>query len=158
VLNLFAYTGSFTVYAAAGGAARTLTIDLSNTYLEWARRNLEINSLQGPRHEFLRADVKTWLKEPPAEKFDLIVLDPPTFSNSKAMRNLLDVQLDHTYLINDCLRRLQPGGVLYFSTNFRKFRLEPESIRSRNIRDITAQTIPNDFRNKRIHYCWEIRH
>ncbi|MCB0639551.1 MAG: class I SAM-dependent methyltransferase [Lewinella sp.] len=157
VLNLFAYTGSFTVFAAAGQASRTLTIDLSNTYLEWAQRNLERNQLEGPKHEFLRADVKAWLKETPSEKFDIIILDPPTFSNSKAMRHLLDTQVDHPYLINACLRRLRPGGVLYFSTNYRKFKLETEAIRSPHIRDITAQTIPNDFRNKRIHYCWEIR-
>lgn len=158
VLNLFAYTGSFTVYAAAGGAARTLTIDLSNTYLEWAERNLAVNGLDAPKHRFLRADVKAWLREPPTEKFDIIVLDPPTFSNSKAMRFVLDTQADHPFLINDCLRRLKPDGVLYFSTNYRRFKLEPEDIRARNVKDITAQTIPNDFRNKRIHYCWEIRH
>lgn len=156
VLNLFAYTGSFTVYAAAGGAASTLTIDLSNNYLDWAQRNLAINSLEAPAHRFLRADVKEWLHQPPTELFDLIVLDPPTFSNSKRMRDILDMQRDHPLLINGCLQRMPVGGVLFFSTNFRRFRLEAEKIAGVAIRDITAQTIPEDFRNKRIHYCFEI--
>ena len=156
VLNLFAYTGSFTVYAAAGGATESLTLDLSNTYLDWARRNLELNELAGPHHRFEQADVKMWLREDPTEKFDIIILDPPTFSNSKRMRFVLDVQADHSYMINSCIKRLNRGGMIYFSTNFRRFKLDTESIWSQDIRDITAQTIPQDFRNKRIHYCWAI--
>lgn len=155
-LNLFAYTGSFTVYAAAGGAASSLTIDLSNTYLAWARRNLELNELAGRQHRFLQADVVEWLHGPVDEEFDLIVLDPPTFSNSKRMRDVLDVQRDHVDLINRCLARLSPQGVLFFSTNFRRFKLEAGAIRNSAIRDITAQTIPPDFRNPKIHYCFEI--
>lgn len=157
VLNLFAYTGSFTVYAADGGAASTCTIDLSNTYLDWARRNLELNGLPGPQHAFIRADVLAWLRDPPSGEYDLIVLDPPTFSNSKRMDDILDVQRDHPELIRRCLRRLSPEGTLFFSTNFRKFRLEEQQLDGAVVYDITAQTIPNDFRNKRIHYCFEIR-
>jgi 23S rRNA (cytosine1962-C5)-methyltransferase len=156
VLNLFAYTGSFTVYAAAGGAASTLTIDLSNTYLDWAQRNLELNGLEGPQHRFLRADVLQWLEQPVRETYDIIILDPPTFSNSKAMPDVLDVQRDHPGMIRACARRLAPGGVLYFSTNFRKFKMEVEELEGFEVKDITAQSIPNDFRNSRIHYCWEI--
>ncbi|MCB0556850.1 MAG: class I SAM-dependent methyltransferase [Phaeodactylibacter sp.] len=156
VLNLFAYTGSFTVYAAAGGAVATTTIDLSNTYLEWARRNMELNGFTGPQHEYIRADVKEWLLHPVREKFDIVVLDPPTFSNSKRMLDILDTQRDHPELINACLKRMNPGGLLFFSTNYRRFKLETEQIDSRQIREITGLTIPNDFRNERIHYCWEI--
>lgn len=156
VLNLFAYTGSFSVYAADGGAASTTTIDLSNTYLDWAQKNMKINELQGPQHEFIRADIKAWLTEPSTTRYDLVILDPPTFSNSKNMDDILDLQRDHVELINQTLARTTDGGTIFFSTNFRKFRLEAESIRSSAIRDITAATIPKDFRNERIHYCFEI--
>lgn len=156
VLNLFAYTGSFSVYAAAGGAAATTTIDLSNTYLEWAKRNMALNGFAGPQHSFVRADVKEWLLGPGKEKYDIIVLDPPTFSNSSRMQDILDTQRDHPELINGCLKRLNAGGLLFFSTNYRRFRLEAEKIHSTLIRDITRLTIPPDFRNERIHYCWEI--
>ena len=155
-LNLFAYTGSFTVYAAAGGAVSSTTIDLSKTYLEWAQRNLRLNNLEGPQHQFVRADVKQWLEEPLRELFDLIVLDPPTFSNSKAMRDILDTQRDHPMLINQCLARLSPGGTLLFSTNYRRFKLDEAAIQTTKIREISAQTVPPDFRNKKIHYCFEI--
>ena len=156
-LNLFAYTGSFTVYAAGGGASSSLSIDLSNTYLDWARRNLQLNGFDAPAHRFLQADVTAWLSEPVRETFDLIVLDPPTFSNSKRMHDILDVQRDHPELINRCLQRLSPGGILYFSTNFRKFRLDADAIRgAADLRDISIQTVPKDFRNERIHYCWRI--
>lgn len=156
-LNLFAYTGSFTVYAAAGKATYSLTIDLSNTYLNWAERNLALNQLTDDRHEYLRADVLDWLKKPTERNFDVIVLDPPTFSNSKAMYSVLDVQRDHAFLVNRCLRLLRPGGLLIFSTNFRRFRLAAATIESDSIREITAQTVPPDFRNKKIHACWEIK-
>ncbi len=156
MLNLFAYTGSFTVYAAAGGALGTLTIDLSNTYLDWAQRNLAINELTGNQHRFERADVLQWLQQPVGERFDLIVLDPPTFSNSKAMHSILDVQRDHAQLINQCLNRLQPEGRLFFSTNFRRFKLDEAAIQTSRIREISRETVPPDFRNKKIHACWEI--
>lgn len=155
VLNLFAYTGSFSVYAAAGGARSTTTIDLSNTYLDWARRNMELNGLaHEDRHLFVRADVKAWLRQRPTTRYDLIILDPPTFSNSSAMYDILDTQRDHPELINGCLDRLNPGGRLYFSTNYRRFKLEAEAIRCTNVQDISRQTIPPDFRNDKIHYCF----
>lgn len=158
VLNLFAYTGSFTVYAAAGGALSSTTIDLSNTYLEWARRNLELNGFMSDPHRFIRADAKGWLQQPVEQLYDLIVLDPPTFSNSKAMFDVLDTQRDHPELINACLKRLSPEGSLYFLTNFRKFKLDTEKLQASRIRDITGATIPKDFRNPRIHYCWLLQH
>lgn len=158
LLNLFAYTGSFTVYGAAGGATESLTVDLSNTYLEWAERNLAANDLGGPEHRFLKTDVKDWLRdEEPDERFDLIVLDPPTFSNSKSMRFLLDTQEDHPFLINRCLRRLNRGGKLFFSTNFRRFQLNEERIYgAARVSEITDQTVPRDFGNRRPHRCWVI--
>lgn len=159
VLNLFAYTGSFSVYAAAGGALSTTTIDLSNTYLNWAKKNMALNGFGGKQHAFIRADVKAWLRETPLEEaFDLVVLDPPTFSNSKRMKDdVLDTQRDHSELINHCLERMRPGGTLFFSTNYRQFQLDTAAIQSSDIKDITAQTIPEDFRNKKIHYCFKIK-
>jgi 23S rRNA (cytosine1962-C5)-methyltransferase len=156
VLNLFAYTGSFSVYAADGGAVETTTIDISNTYLQWAQRNMELNKIKGKEHKFIRADIKQWLKEPVKDKYDLVILDPPTFSNSKLMKDVLDIQRDHAELINLVLKRVYPGGTIYFSTNFRKFRIDTEAIESNSIKDISATTIPEDFRNKKIHYCFEI--
>jgi len=156
VLNLFAYTGSFTVYAAAGGAAGTLTVDMSNTYLQWADRNLSINGFSDERHRLLQADVLAWLEQPPREQFDLIVLDPPTFSNSKRMEDTLDIQRDHVMLLNRALRFCAPGGTLYFSTNYRRFKLWEEEIRASAIQDISAKTVPEDFRNKKIHQCFRI--
>jgi 23S rRNA (cytosine1962-C5)-methyltransferase len=156
VLNLFAYTGSFSVYAAAGGAASTLTVDMSHTYLQWADRNLAINGFTGNKHRLLQADVTAWLREPIQELFDIIVLDPPTFSNSKRMHGTLDTQRDHVWLVNSALQRCAPGGTVYFSTNYRRFKLSGEEIRARQILDISAKTVPEDFRNKRIHQCFLI--
>ncbi|MBK8196076.1 MAG: class I SAM-dependent methyltransferase [Lewinellaceae bacterium] len=156
VLNLFAYTGSFSVYAAAGEAAETLTVDMSNTYLQWANRNLSLNGFEDERHRLLQADVMTWLEQPPQERFDLIVVDPPTFSNSKRMEGTLDIQRDHVLLLNRVLRFCSPGGVVYFSTNNRRFKIWEEEIRAAEIRDISRQTVPEDFRNKKIHQCFRI--
>jgi 23S rRNA (cytosine1962-C5)-methyltransferase len=158
VLNLFAYTGSFSVYAAAGGAASTLTVDMSNTYLQWADRNMALNGFEGSEHRFLQADVLQWLRQPTGERFDVVVLDPPTFSNSKRMFGTLDVQRDQVWLLNAALRRCAPGGTLFFSTNFRKFKIEsPEEIEAAQLRNISGQTIPADFRNKRIHHCFRLQ-
>ncbi len=162
VLNLFCYTAAITVQAALGGAQSSLSIDMSNTYLDWAKRNLDINGLQVTQHRLLRADCLTWLETAPQEfapSFDLIVCDPPTFSNSKKMEGILDVQRDHGVLIEQCMALLVPGGELYFSNNFRRFRMD-DSIRERyRAEDITAATIDKDFsRNPRIHNCWRIRH
>ena len=156
VLNLFCYTGSFSAYAAAGGAAETLSVDLSNTYLQWADRNLDLNGFSGKTHRLLQADVLAWLEQPPRELFDLIVIDPPTFSNSKRMQSVLDIQRDHVMLLNRALRHCAPGGTVYFSTNFRKFRMWESEIRAAAIDDISKKTVPEDFRNKKIHQCFRL--
>ncbi|MBL8507841.1 MAG: class I SAM-dependent methyltransferase [Chitinimonas sp.] len=153
-LNLFAYTGSFTVYAATGGATDSVTVDLSNTYLEWARRNFELNGLDPVRHKLVRADVFRYLEEAMAEGqlFDLIVMDPPSFSNSAKMLDILDVQRDHVKLVQQCRKLLMPGGVLYFSNNLRGFELDAGL--QPLCRDISAQSVPEDFRNRKIHQCF----
>lgn len=153
-LNLFSYTGAFSVYAAAGGAVSTMTVDLSNTYLDWAGRNFALNGMDNGNHQWVRADVFEFLREATCstQKYDLIVMDPPSFSNSKKMMGVLDVQRDHAYLIESCLSLLAPGGVLYFSNNLRSFELDPMFVGMSE--DLTASSIPEDFRNKRIHQCF----
>ncbi|MBK7427566.1 MAG: class I SAM-dependent methyltransferase [Saprospiraceae bacterium] len=156
-LNLFAYTGSFTVYAAAGGATNTTTVDLSNTYLEWAKENMTLNGFirsETKAHHFVRTDVVTYLQRLKSGSFDMIVMDPPTFSNSKRMSGVLDIQRDHVDLINSALRVLSPGGTLIFSTNYRGFKLNEADIKSENIKNISTQSVPDDFRNKKIHQCF----
>ena len=158
VLNLFAYTGSFSVYTAAGGAEEVVTVDLSKTYLNWARRNMALNGFTDPeKYIYLHADVKQYLKELKPNYFDLIVMDPPTFSNSKRMEDILDIQRDHVELINDCLAGLKPGGQLYFSTNFTRFILDEAGIRAGSIKDITRATTPFDFEGKLARYCFLIK-
>jgi 23S rRNA (cytosine1962-C5)-methyltransferase len=155
VLNLFAYTGSFSVYAAAGNAASVYTVDLSKTYIAWAERNMQANGFSDKeKYFFIQADVIKYLYTVPASSFDLIILDPPTFSNSKRMDDILEIQRDHVMLINECMRILNRGGQLYFSTNFRKFSMEKEKIQSSSIRDITKQTTPFDFEGKLFRYCF----
>ena len=157
VLNLFAYTGSFSVYAAAGGADEVITVDLSKTYLTWAERNLQLNGFSDTsKYKIIHADVKQYLKTIPVSYFDLIIMDPPTFSNSKRMEDILDIQRDHAGLINDSLRGLQKGGQLFFSTNSRKFILEKEKINSASIKDITKVTTPFDFEGKLFRWCYLI--
>jgi 23S rRNA (guanine2445-N2)-methyltransferase / 23S rRNA (guanine2069-N7)-methyltransferase len=159
-LNLFAYTGTATVYAAAGGASTSTSVDLSRTYLEWAQQNLALNSLTGPAHEFVQADCREWLADAAgrAGRFDLIFLDPPTFSNSKRMEGVLDLARDHPQLIDACVRLLTPAGLLVFSTNAQRFRLAPEVTERYPVLDVSAATLPEDFaRNPRIHRCFEIR-
>jgi 23S rRNA (cytosine1962-C5)-methyltransferase len=156
VLNLFCYTGSFSVYAAAGGAAEVVSVDLSKTYLDWTVRNMHLNFPEGANHRVVHADVLQELKRLPAESFDLVVLDPPTFSNSKRMEDILDVQRDHPQLVNDCLRLLAPGGVIYFSTNFTRFKLDADKLHSSNVKDITKATTPFDFAGKLARYCFRI--
>lgn len=155
VLNLFAYTGSFSVYAAAGGASEVVTVDLSKTYLGWAEKNLQLNGFTDQvKYKFIHADVMQYLKTLPAGHFDLIVMDPPTFSNSKRMEDFLDIQRDHVELINDCLRSLKEGGVLYFSTNFRRFVMDKENVRASSVKDITKATTPFDFEGKLFRWCF----
>ena len=159
-LNLFAYTGSATVYAASGRARATTTVDMSATYLDWAHRNLAVNGLSGPQHEFLQEDCIAWLKTAVAERrqFDLIFLDPPTFSNSKRMDDILDVQRDHVELIDRCMALLAPGGTLVFSNNAQKFKLDPQVAARYEVKDVSRATLPRDFeRNPRIHVCYELR-
>ncbi|HEY5529287.1 MAG TPA: class I SAM-dependent methyltransferase, partial [Thermoleophilia bacterium] len=200
-LNLFAYTGTATVYAAAGEAASTTTVDLSANYLEWARRNLELNNLDGPQHHLVQADCLVWLRETaakirraaprganvpvtstsatrltsaplrattarggrapmgtaPADLYDLILLDAPTFSNSKRMEGTLDLQRDHADLIEATAALLSPEGILLFSTNFRRFKLDPALLEVFRVDDISKKTLPPDFeRNPRIHSCFRI--
>jgi 23S rRNA (cytosine1962-C5)-methyltransferase len=157
VLNLFSYTGSFSVYAAAGGASEVWSVDLSKTYLDWAKRNMELNGFSDPaKYKFIQADIVKFLDEIDEDHFDIIILDPPTFSNSKRMDEILDIQQDHVKLINDCLRALKTGGKIYFSTNYKKFILESASIHSSMIKDITKQTTPFDFEDRINRVCYLI--
>ena len=157
VLNLFSYTGSFSVYAAAGDANEVVTVDLSKTYLGWAQRNMKLNEFADPsKYKFIHADVLQYLHTIPENYFDLVILDPPTFSNSKRMEDILDIQRDHVKLINDCLLVLKPGGKIYFSTNYKKFVLETASIQSSFIKDITKQTTPFDFEGRINRVCFTI--
>lgn len=157
VLNLFSYTGSFSVYAAAGNAKEVVTVDLSKTYLDWAQRNMQLNGfLDLTKYKFIQTDVLKYLTTIPENSFDLIILDPPTFSNSKRMEDILDIQRDHVALINDCLRLLHSGGKIYFSTNYRKFVLDTKSITSSGIKDITRQTTPFDFQGRINRACYVI--
>lgn len=158
-LNLFAYTGTASVYAAAGGASSTTTVDMSRTYLEWAQRNLSINNFVGAAHQFVQADCREWLKEAAhaSERYELVFLDPPTFSNSKRMEGVLDIERDHPQLIDDCASLLAPAGLIVFSTNAQRFRLNEVLGERFNVRDVSAATLPKDFeRNPRIHKCYEI--
>ncbi len=157
-LNLFAYTGTATVYAATGGATKTTTVDMSNTYLAWAKRNLESNGFSGPEHELIQSDCLQWLKSPyNTKKYDLIFLDPPSFSTSKRMKTTFDVQKDHVDLIKSTLEHLKPNGLLIFSNNRRHFKLAREEFSDLKIEEISKQTLPKDFeRNPNIHNCWRI--
>lgn len=156
-LNLFAYTGSASVYAAAGGAISTTSVDLSANYLDWARRNLGLNGFTGAEHACVRADCLEWLREAPSGAYDLVFLDAPTFSNSKSMSGDLDLQRDHPWLIRAACRLLSPEGTLIFSTNYRRFKLDPSLGEELAVADVTKQTIPPDFaRSPRVHTCFRI--
>lgn len=168
-LNLFAYTGTASVHAVMGGAHSTVTIDISNTYLDWAKRNFTLNNITTGNHQFIRADCLEWLYDQAhaqqKPQFDLIFLDPPTFSNSKKMEELFDIQRDHVQLIRNAVALLsidQGGtkekmGILYFSTNSRRFKMDSEALSDLSIENISATTIPEDFkRDAKIHACWKI--
>jgi 23S rRNA (cytosine1962-C5)-methyltransferase len=168
------------VYAAAGGATQIDSVDLSKTYLNWAEANMQLNlpadagagvttaaadttgagaataSGAAAKCRFIHADVKQWLDEIPAGVYDLVVMDPPTFSNSKRMKDFLDIQRDHAELINKTLRAMRPGGILYFSTNYRKFQLETEKLAAASVKDITKATTPFDFQGKLFRYCFKL--
>jgi 23S rRNA (cytosine1962-C5)-methyltransferase len=157
ILNLFCYTGSFSVYAAAGGAAEVVSVDLSKTYLKWATENMELNGFFDPsKHIYLHEDVKQYLPELPAGYFDLVIMDPPTFSNSKRMEDFLDIQQDHPVLIRQTLAAMKPGGEIYFSTNFSRFQLQTESLTDCTVKDITRATTPFDFQGKLNRFCFLI--
>jgi len=158
-LNLFAYTGTASVYAAAGGAASTTTIDMSSVYLDWARRNMALNGFaEGRAHRFIRADCLAWLASPHAERYHVIFVDPPTFSNSKRMGEAtFDVQRDHVGLLRSIVPLLARGGLILFSNNFRHFKLHRSAFPDLTVEEITRSTIPPDFqRNPKIHNCWKI--
>ncbi len=156
-LNLFCYTGTATVFAAAGGASGSTSVDMSNAYLSWAEKNFKLNNLKNSKHELVRVDCLEWIKNC-KDQYDLIFLDPPTFSNSKRMTVSFDIQRDHIDLLKQVLRLLSPDGILIFSSNRRKFKMDGEKLKGWNIKDITRATMPRDFeRNKRIHHCFEIQ-
>lgn len=158
VLNLFAYTGSFSVYAAAGNAAEVVTVDMSNTYLDWAKKNMLLNDfLSVEKYKYIQADVMQYLKEINEEYFDLIILDPPTFSNSKRMKDILDIQRDHVKLIKSCLKLLNKEGSIYFSTNYTKFNFDSAAFSDGQIKDITKQTTPFDFQGRLNRVCFLIK-
>jgi 23S rRNA (guanine2445-N2)-methyltransferase / 23S rRNA (guanine2069-N7)-methyltransferase len=156
-LNLFAYTGSFSVYAADGGAKQTTTVDLSRAYLDWARDNMDLNGFRGPEHQYIASDVGQFISNHPGgEKYDLVVVDPPTFSNSKRTDNDFEVQRDAVPLLNNLMPLVRTGGVIYFSNNFRRFKFDQAAVNATEIHEISKQTVPEDFRNRRIHRCWRI--
>jgi 23S rRNA (guanine2445-N2)-methyltransferase / 23S rRNA (guanine2069-N7)-methyltransferase len=155
-LNCFCYTASASVQAAIAGAFTT-NVDLSNTYLQWAEDNFRLNHLDMGKHQFIQFDCREWLKIT-RDKFDVIFLDPPSFSNSKRMTDTLDIQRDHVSLINSAMRLLNPDGVLYFSTNFRQFKMDAQLKNHCSIQDISSQTIDQDFkRNQKIHHCFKLQ-
>ncbi|MBQ3352036.1 MAG: bifunctional 23S rRNA (guanine(2069)-N(7))-methyltransferase RlmK/23S rRNA (guanine(2445)-N(2))-methyltransferase RlmL [Thermoguttaceae bacterium] len=158
-LNLFCYTGAFSCYAAAGKAASVVSVDLSPNYLEWAEANMELNGFFAPEFpaDYVKADVMKFLSRVDDNSFDLCVCDPPTFSNSKSTEQDWDVQKCHVALLRLLAQKMSPGGVVYFSNNFRRFKLDEESLSEMySIRDYTARTLPEDFRNKHIHQCWRM--
>ena len=160
-LNLFSYTCVASVHAAVGGASSTTSVDMSATYLNWGRRNLTLNGLDERRHEFKQADCMQWLKEAARadKRFDVIFMDPPSFSNSKRMEGVLDVQRDHVELIHLAMALLRPDGIMIFSNNFRRFKLERDALKRFEITDISEQSRPQDFaRNTKIHQCFTIEH
>jgi 23S rRNA G2069 N7-methylase RlmK/C1962 C5-methylase RlmI len=158
VLNLYCYTGAFTVHAAAAGAASSTSVDLSRTYLDWAARNLELNGIDPRRHELVHADVRDFLDGAAARgaRWDLAVVDPPTFSNSKRMDYVFDVERDHGALLTATARVMAPGGVVWFSTNKRRFTLDEDAVRGWEVVDLTRQTIPQDFRDATAHRVWRM--
>lgn len=157
VLNLFCYTGSFSAYAAIGGATSVTSVDLSKTYLDWAKNNFSINNFKDEKkYFFVHADVLQYLKTLKPNSFDLIIIDPPTFSNSKRMKDFFDVQKDHVEIINDTIKALSTKGIIYFSTNFSKFVLDEANIKASSIKNITKATTPFDFEGKLKRLCFKI--
>lgn len=158
LLNLFSYTCSFSLHAAAAGALSTTSVDMSNTYLNWGRENFLLNKIPLDTHFFVREDCMKFLDSEvrSANRYDLIVIDPPTISRSKKMPGMFDVQEDYPVLIQRGLKLLEQGGVLFFSTNSRKFRFDSSLFGACKLIEITPKSIPLDFHNKKIHRCWKI--
>jgi 23S rRNA (cytosine1962-C5)-methyltransferase len=157
VLNLFSYTGSISVMAALGKARQVTSVDMSTTYQDWARKNFEHNNIPLKEHNFITDSALEYL-EKASQRFDLIILDPPTFSNSKKMDEDFEVEKDQVAVIKQCLRLLAPDGILYFSNNKKIFKIDPTVLEMANVQDITPKTIPEDYRNLKIHHCFKITH
>ncbi|MCK5882934.1 MAG: class I SAM-dependent methyltransferase [Bacteriovoracaceae bacterium] len=154
-LNLFSYTGTMSVLSALGGAKDILSVDMSKMYLEWAEENFELNDISSSKYRFFREDVLKFIKNG-TEKFDLIFLGPPTFSNTKRMEESFEVERDQVELINDTMKMLETGGTLYFSNSKRKFKIAQSLKEKYEIKDISSSTIPIDFRDTEIHKCFKI--
>ncbi len=157
LLNLFAYTCSFSVHAAACGASLTKSVDMSNTYTAWGRENFKLNGFSDKNHPIIRADCMVFLDQEimTKERYDVIVIDPPTLSRSKKMKGMFDVQLDYPFLISKALQLLSPGGQIFFSTNLRSFVFDEATFKAK-VRDISKKTLPIDFHDDKIHQCWVI--
>ena len=159
VLNLFAYTCSFSVHAAVCGALFTKSVDLSNTYTAWGRDNFRLNGISPANHPIIRADCLKFLDEELSSrtKYDLIIIDPPTISRSKKMDQMFDIQLDYPDLLSKALKLLAPSGEIFFSTNSRKFVFDGSQFANCSILEISDKTLPIDFHDPKIHRCWNIR-
>jgi 23S rRNA (guanine2445-N2)-methyltransferase / 23S rRNA (guanine2069-N7)-methyltransferase len=156
-LNLFAYTGAFTVYAAAGGAVGTISVASSNTDLAWAERNMALNGFRGVEHQFWQGGAMHFLqRQDHSRRFDLAVIAPPAFSSAQSRDEDLDLQRDYATLLNRVLERMTPGGTLFFVTSCRRFKLADAELRGATLRELSKQTVPPDFRNTRIHRCWRL--
>lgn len=158
VLNLFAYTAAFSIHCAMRGARFTKTVDMSNTYIAWGKQNMTHNGLSLDDNRFERADCLRFLDDEikTENRYDLIIIDPPTLSRSKKMEQMFDVQLDYVSLIQKSEKLLSGGGVIYFSTNSRRFRFDETLFSNFTVYDISARTIPLDFHDSKIHYCWKL--
>lgn len=157
VLNLFCYTGSVSVFAALGGGKVT-SVDMSNTYINWAKENFKLNNINPDEHEFVTENAIEWMdSQRKIQKYDIIFLDPPTFSNSKKMVEEFEVERDQHFLVDACMQMLNVGGVLFFSNNKRKFKLADDLAKKYLVKDITTETIPQDFHDQKIHHCFEIK-
>lgn len=158
-LNLFCYTGAVSVFAALGGARSTTSVDMSQTYLSWAQENFRLNQIPLADHEFVNMNALEYLhKMQGQQRFDVIFLDPPTFSNSKKMEEVFEVEKDQDFLVEKAMSMLRPEGILYFSNNKRKFKLSENILQKYQIKDMTRESIPQDFHDQKIHHCFEIKH
>lgn len=158
-LNLFGYTGAFTCAAAAGGAKTTVTVDRSETYIDWAEDNLKLNKFWSPAHSLIKSDAGIFLARcaRTKQRFDLALVDPPSFYQDQEQKKDMDINRDHPQLIRDTLKLMAPGGELFFSTNHQRFEPQMEGLPVKELKEITASTIPEDYRNKTVHRCWRMR-